>query len=60
MKEPKQACRDRNMYSYQSYKGAEAMAEDIKKDVTDILLVVGQNEKALFERIQEYFDLTLP
>ena len=59
MKEPKQACRDRNIYSYQAYKGAEAMAEDIKKDVGEIL-IAGQSEKSLFERVREYFELNLP
>ena len=38
MKEPKQVCRDINLYSYQAYKGAEAMAEDIRKDMLAILV----------------------
>jgi len=56
MREPKAVCRDRNMYAYMSYNGAEAMAESIKEDVRKILTT--PSEKTVIEQIKEYFELT--
>jgi len=58
MKDPKQSCRDRNIYSYQAYKGAEAAVEDIKADMLRIL--TEPSEKTVYEQIRDYFELILP
>lgn len=49
-------CRDRNMYAYQAYKGAEAMAEDTRADVERILTT--PNDRTVFDQLREYFGLT--
>lgn len=55
MDEPKKVCRDVNLYSYQSYKGAEAMADKIKEDVLRILTT--PSEKTIYQQLKDYFQL---
>ena len=55
MKDPKQLCREHNLYSYQAQKGAELMAETIKRDVAVILTT--PSDKTIYEQLKEYFDL---
>lgn len=57
MQEPKQVCRNRNMYAYQAYKGAEAMADSIRDDIEKILTT--PSDKTVVEQIKEYFGITL-
>lgn len=55
MKDPKQICKERNLYSYQAYKGAEVMAEAIRQDVADILTT--PRPQSIYEQLRQYFDL---
>ena len=57
MRDPRQVCRDRNMYACQAYKGAEAMAEDIRADVERIL--TKPSEKTVVAQLKEYFNIEL-
>ena len=57
MKEPRLVCRDMNLYSYQAYKGAEAMAMEIKKDMLAILTT--PSERTVAAQIKEYFDFEI-
>ena len=55
MREPKAVCRDRNMYSYMSYNGAEAMSQAIREDMRKILTT--PSDKTVVEQVMEYFDI---
>lgn len=57
MREPKRVCRDRSIYSYLSYCGAEAMADAIREDVERILTT--PSDKTVVEQIKEYFDIRI-
>lgn len=57
MRDPRQVCRDRNMYAYQAYKGAEAMAEDIRADVERILTT--PSDKTVVAQLKDYFNIEL-
>ena len=55
MKSPRQICKEHNLWSYQSYKGAELIAEIIKNDVSAILTT--PSDKTIYEQLKEYFGL---
>ena len=55
MKDPKQICREHNLYSYQAQKGAGLMADAIRQDIETILTTPSQ--KTVVAQIKEYFRL---
>lgn len=59
MKDPKQLCREHNLYSYQAQKGAELMAEYIKDEVRRIMTTPTNSAvyEPLSERIEKFFNM---
>lgn len=55
MKDPKQVCREHNIYSYQAYKGAELMAGEIRENMQRILTT--PSSSTVYEQLKEYFNL---
>lgn len=57
MKNPRQICKEHNLYSYQAFKGAEVMAETIRQDVEAILTTPSQT--TIYQQLEQYFNLKL-
>lgn len=55
MRNPRNICKEHNLYSYQAHKGAEAMADAIRGDVERILTT--PSEKTIYEQLNDYFGL---
>lgn len=56
MRNPRNICKEHNLYSYQAQKGAELMAQCIREDVQRILTT--PSDRTIYEQLREYFDLT--
>lgn len=54
MRNPKQVCRDRNLWSYQAHKGAEVMAEYIAGEVERIMTT--PSKRTVYEQLKEFFE----
>lgn len=55
MKNPRQICKEHNLFSYQAYKGAELMTEYIKQQLIGIIQT--DDTMPLSERIKKFFNL---
>ena len=54
MRNPKQLCKEHNLYSYQALKGAEVMAQAIAEDIRQIIFTT--STRPVVERINEYLN----
>ena len=55
MKDPKKVCKERNLYSYQAYKGAEVMAEYITEEVERIMTT--PSHRTVYEQLEDFFGM---
>ena len=55
MKDPKKLCKEHNLYSYQAYKGADVMAEYIKREVERIMTT--PSERTVYSQLEEFFGM---
>lgn len=55
MKEPRLICKEHNLYSYQAQKGAELMAEYIRREVERIMTT--PSERTVYSQLEEFFEL---
>ena len=55
MRNPRQVCRDHNLWSYQALKGAEVMAKYITEEVERIMTT--PSNRTVYEQLEEFFDM---
>ena len=55
MRNPRQVCRDHNLWSYQAQKGAEVMAEYITEEVERIMTT--PSNRTVYEQLEEFFGM---